>query len=159
MTTHSRHWLTITEYFSLIASVGGTVAAIITQQMVWATSPLILTLGLNLINRERGLKVFQEFLDRQDVVEDLSTRRLNQLEMSFTNLQQNGIPQTTVNLGQLNERLTRVEYALQQAGKELGDNWQLSSDTQFNAHQVEGFNALLAELKDTIARLNQAENP
>ncbi|MEB3190386.1 MAG: hypothetical protein VKL42_08595, partial [Snowella sp.] len=85
MTTNSRHWLTITEYFSLIASVGGTVAAIITQQIVWATSPLILTLGLNLINRERGLKVFQEFLDRQDVVEDLSTRRLNQLEMSFTN--------------------------------------------------------------------------
>ena len=159
MTTNSRHWLTITEYFSLIASVGGTVAAIITQQIVWATSPLILTLGLNLINRERGLKVFQEFLDRQDVVEDLSTRRLNQLEMSFTNLQQNGIPQTTVSLGQLNERLTQVEYALQQAGKDLGDNWPLSSDTTFNAHQVEGFNALLAELKDMIARLNQAENP
>lgn len=158
MTNHSRSWLTMTEYLSLTASVGGTVAAAITQQILWATSPLILSLGLNLINRERGLKTFQEFLDRQDVIEDLNTRRLNQLEMSLTNLQQAGISQTAASLGQFNERLTQVEFALQQVGKERGEDSPLLTSPHLNADQVEGFNRLLAELKATINRLNQSEN-
>ncbi|MGL5033492.1 MAG: hypothetical protein ACRC6M_06785, partial [Microcystaceae cyanobacterium] len=112
---NSRHWLNWTEYTALFASIAGTIATVITQQVVWVTSPLIVTLGLSLINRQRELKSFQEFVDHKDVIEDLNTRRINQLEMTMTDLQAVSKPENRISLDQLQLRLQHLEQIIQQS--------------------------------------------
>ncbi|HEY9838245.1 MAG TPA: tetratricopeptide repeat protein [Vampirovibrionales bacterium] len=48
-----RSWLEILEYLSVAGSVAGSVAAIATQQIVYAATPLSLSVVLNLANRRR----------------------------------------------------------------------------------------------------------
>ncbi|MCT7988095.1 tetratricopeptide repeat protein [Laspinema olomoucense] len=48
-----RSWLEILEYLSVAGSVAGSVAAIATQQIVYAATPLSLSVILNLANRRR----------------------------------------------------------------------------------------------------------
>ncbi|MFM7577477.1 MAG: hypothetical protein ACKO5Q_11145, partial [Microcystaceae cyanobacterium] len=93
-----RSWLTLTEYGGLGVSVAGTVLSVFTQQIAWATTPLILTLGLNLINRQRERQQFQDFAERKEVMEDLNTRRLNQLDMVMADFQSFAQATRTVNL-------------------------------------------------------------
>ncbi|NER36138.1 MAG: hypothetical protein F6J93_19495 [Oscillatoria sp. SIO1A7] len=81
-------WLEITEYISVFSSVCGTVAAAVTQQAVYAAAPIALTLGLNLLNRERANKLTRNFSEtatmevREAVREEIAPLgdRLEQLE-------------------------------------------------------------------------------
>lgn len=57
------HWLEITEYVSVVSSVCGTVAAAVTQQAVYAAAPITLTLGLNLLNRQRADQLTRDFAE------------------------------------------------------------------------------------------------
>lgn len=47
------HWLELTEYAATGASAVGTILAIAGQHIAYATAPLSLAIGLNLINRQR----------------------------------------------------------------------------------------------------------
>ncbi|MCT7957672.1 hypothetical protein [Laspinema palackyanum] len=48
-----RDWLNIAEYVSLAAVVLGSVLAAISGQVIYAAAPVIVSLGLNLVNRRR----------------------------------------------------------------------------------------------------------
>ena len=51
----AKRWLERAEYASLGLSALGTVAAAVSQQIAYATTPLVLALSLNVINRQRSL--------------------------------------------------------------------------------------------------------
>jgi hypothetical protein len=57
---NQRHWLNAAEYIAIVASVGGTVASVITQKIILTTTPLTLALVLNTINRQRQLNQLQK---------------------------------------------------------------------------------------------------
>jgi chromosome segregation ATPase len=48
------NWLETTEYISIAGSVVGTIAAALTQQVVYAAAPVTLSLCLNFLNRQRN---------------------------------------------------------------------------------------------------------
>ncbi|MFM8295903.1 MAG: hypothetical protein ACKN9E_15335 [Microcystaceae cyanobacterium] len=146
-----RSWLTLTEYGGLGVSVAGTVLSVFTQQIAWATTPLILTLGLNLINRQRERQQFQDFAERKEVMEDLNTRRLNQLDMVMADFQSFAQATRTVNLEALEQRLQVLEKSIQRSPGE--ENTVLPT---FEENQAEEFNHLLAEIKETLERINRS---
>ena len=146
-----RSWLTLTEYGGLGVSIAGTVISVMTQQIAWATTPLILTLGLTLINRQRERQQFQDFAERKEVMEDLNTRRLNQLDMVMADFQSFAQTARTVNLEALEQRLQTLETNIQRSPGE--ENTVLPT---FEENQAEEFNHLLAEIKETLERINRS---
>ena len=149
-----RSWLTLTEYSGLGVSIAGTVMAVITQQIAWATTPLILTLGLNLINRQREHQQFQDFAERKEVMEDLNTRRLNQLDMEMADLQSFTQSARTVNLEALEQRLQTLELSLRRSPSPASP-----PPTTKESEPLTGladFNDLLTEIKDTLEQINQS---
>jgi len=146
-----RSWLTLTEYGGLGVSIAGTVISVMTQQIAWATTPLILTLGLTLINRQRERQQFQDFAERKEVMEDLNTRRLNQLDMVMADFQSFAQTTRTVNLEALEQRLQTLETNIQRSPGE--ENTVLPT---FEENQAEEFNHLLAEIKETLERINRS---
>ena len=146
-----RSWLTLTEYGGLGVSIAGTVISVMTQQIAWATTPLILTLGLTLINRQRERQQFQDFAERKEVMEDLNTRRLNQLDMVMADFQSFAQTTRTVNLEALEQRLQTLERSVQRSHGE--ENTVLPT---FEENQAEEFNHLLAEIKETLERINRS---
>lgn len=146
-----RSWLTLTEYGGLGVSIAGTVISVMTQQIAWATTPLILTLGLTLINRQRERQQFQDFAERKEVMEDLNTRRLNQLDMVMADFQSFAQTTRTVNLEALEQRLQTLETSIQRSPGE--ENTVLPT---FEENQAEEFNHLLAEIKETLERINRS---
>ena len=146
-----RSWLTLTEYGGLGVSIAGTVISVMTQQIAWATTPLILTLGLTLINRQRERQQFQDFAERKEVMEDLNTRRLNQLDMVMADFQSFAQATRTVNLEALEQRLQVLEKSIQRSPEE--ENTVLPT---FEENQAEEFNHLLAEIKETLERINRS---
>lgn len=56
----SSHWLDIVESSAVVASISGSVAAIVLQQVAFASVPLALSATLNLMNRRRQLGAVQE---------------------------------------------------------------------------------------------------
>ncbi len=53
---NQHHWLEITEYISLAGSAVGSLVALLSQQVFYASAPLTVALSLNLINRYRWEK-------------------------------------------------------------------------------------------------------
>ncbi|MBE9125423.1 MULTISPECIES: tetratricopeptide repeat protein [unclassified Coleofasciculus] len=60
--TTKRHWLEIAEYVSLAGSALSTVAAAVSQQLVYVsvTAPLTLAVFCNIINRQRSQQLYQQ---------------------------------------------------------------------------------------------------
>jgi len=58
--TPSSHWLDLVESCAVLASIGGSVAAIMLEQLAFASVPLALSATLNLANRRRQIGAFQE---------------------------------------------------------------------------------------------------
>lgn len=57
VTTNNKNWLNLLENITVASSLGGTLVAIITEQIVFASVPLSLSVALNLINRRRLLEL------------------------------------------------------------------------------------------------------
>lgn len=70
-----RHWLEITEYVSVLSSVCGTVATAVTQQAVYAAAPIAITLGLNLLNRERANQLTRDFSETASTEVSVAVRQ------------------------------------------------------------------------------------
>ncbi len=149
-----RSWLTLTEYGGLGVSIAGTVMAVITQQIAWATTPLILTLGLNLINRQQERQQLQDFVERKEVMEDLNTRRLNQLDMFMTDLQPLIQTTNTVNLETLEQRLQTLEKSGRRSPSSASPPPTTTESEPLTG--LAGFNDLLTEIKDTLEQINQS---
>ena len=104
---HSKHsyWLDTVEIISAIASVGGAVASVVSQQVAFASIPLSLSVALNLANRRR---IINEVVDTQ-----------NRLTAKVQQTQENGS-----SLGTLSEQLKQVQQLSSyssRAIKEVGD--------------------------------------
>lgn len=56
---HFSQWLKISEYVAFAASVAGTIAATISNQVIYAEAPILLTIGLNIINRQKSSQINQ----------------------------------------------------------------------------------------------------
>lgn len=56
---NTSHWLDIVESFAVLAAIGGSIAAAVSQQIVMASIPLSLTATLNLANRRRQMNAMQ----------------------------------------------------------------------------------------------------
>ena len=52
---NSSHWLDIVESSTVVAAIGGSIAAAVLQEIALASIPLALTATLNLANRRRQL--------------------------------------------------------------------------------------------------------
>lgn len=62
--TSDRNWLNTAEYLSIACSAAGSVAAVASQQLVYATAPLTLAMSVSFANRQR----FQHQVDQQTEV-------------------------------------------------------------------------------------------
>ena len=73
----SLRWLDMAEYVSLFSSVAGSFAAVVSQQIIYASAPLSLSILLNLINRHRFEQQIQqrESTDIQLIYKDISQLR------------------------------------------------------------------------------------
>ena len=49
-------WLKISEYVALSTSIVGTIAAIVSNQVIYAAAPILFTIGLNIVNRQNFSK-------------------------------------------------------------------------------------------------------
>ena len=54
------HWLNIVEIVSVVGSIGGSIASVVTQQVAFASIPLSLSVTLNLLNRRQLLESMQQ---------------------------------------------------------------------------------------------------
>lgn len=98
--TNERNWLNIAEYVSIASSLAGSVAAVASQQVVYAAAPLTLAMSLNLANRQRLQQQSQQQIEAiSDVrleakslhnkVQVLPpTERVNDVEASIRKLEQ-----------------------------------------------------------------------
>ncbi len=98
--TSDRNWLNTAEYISIACSAAGSVAAVASQQLVYAAAPLTLAMSISLANRQR----FQHQVDQQaEVISNVrqetqslhskvhslpSTNQVSLLEASVTKLEQ-----------------------------------------------------------------------
>lgn len=62
--TSDRNWLNTAEYLSIACSAAGSVAAVASQQLVYAIAPMTLAMSVGLANRQR----FQQQLEQQTTV-------------------------------------------------------------------------------------------
>lgn len=84
-------WLEIVETLSMVGSIGGSIASVISQQVVFASIPLSLSVALNLVNRRRLL----------DEINQSNQTAIAQI------VQESG--ETQVKLGTLTEQLAEVQ--------------------------------------------------
>lgn len=113
---NERNWLNIAEYVLLASSLAGSVAAVASQQVVYATAPLTLAMSLNLASRQRLQQQSQQQIEAiSDVrleakslhnkVQALPlTERVNDVEASIRKLEQ-----TIVDVGTRQQLDTLVE--------------------------------------------------
>ena len=65
-----RHWLNTAEIISVVGAVGGSVASLFFQQVLFAAIPLVAAAGLNLANRKR--LIASAHTDNQAAIADLA---------------------------------------------------------------------------------------
>jgi PLD-like domain len=98
--TSDRNWLNTAEYISIACSAAGSVAAVASQQLIYAAAPLTLAMSISLANRQRFQHQFEQQAEvisnvRQETqslhsrVHSLpSTNQVSLLEASVTKLEQ-----------------------------------------------------------------------
>lgn len=58
--SQASHWLDVVESSAIVASIGGSIVAIVLEQIALASVPLALSATLNFVNRRRQLSAFQD---------------------------------------------------------------------------------------------------
>ncbi|MCW6036922.1 hypothetical protein K4A83_11700 [Spirulina subsalsa FACHB-351] len=99
-----RHWLEITEYVGIVASLSGTVATVVTQQAIYAAAPLTVTLGLNTLNRQRLAAQVARLLPIETQLVEL-TQQQGQLVESTAQIE----PRITGQLEELQQLLLAIQ--------------------------------------------------
>ena len=153
--TRRSQLLNVVEYTSTAASVVGVVISALSQQAIYATAPLSLSLCLNLVNRRRFeqqteqrfntaiAQVDQRVLERNETAIDLNGLRsqLSQLQDRFITTQQEQSA-TATHLSELQARLSQI-------------NAQLTAIQQHQTHaetSQTGLTAQISEVRETLSQ-------
>ncbi|TAF02203.1 MAG: hypothetical protein EAZ77_19215 [Nostocales cyanobacterium] len=141
-----RQWLEISEYVCLGLTVLGTIAATVTQQVVYAAVPLSLSIALNLANRPR-------FNYSQ------SQQQIEQLQASFQTTTDK-FYQVQETMDTSNQRLQQIEAWKQQLNQLIDHKIELSLlkvITEINQfpQQIQNINHRLNELDNSLKNLQQ----
>jgi len=118
------HWLDTAEYLSFGTAALGTIAATLTQQVVYATAPLTLSIGVSLTNRQR--------LDRL---------RQQQSRDSITQLQSTSLAPT-------NQKLSQLENELEGWKTQIAEK--LESGFQTNKESLQSVYIHLLKINDSV---------
>jgi hypothetical protein len=126
------HWLDTAEYLSFGTAALGTIAATLTQQVVYATAPLTLSIGVSLTNRQR--------LDRL---------RQQQSRDSITQLQSTSLAPTNQKLSQLENEL---EGWKTQIAEKLESGFQTNKESLQSVYLIPT-DQKLSQLEDKLKRV------
>ncbi|MBD2292101.1 hypothetical protein H6G06_01055 [Anabaena sphaerica FACHB-251] len=167
-----RQWLEISEYVCLGLSVLGTIAATVTQQMVYAAVPLAISIALNLANRPRFnhsqsqqqieqlqaslQNITDKFYQVQETM-DTSNQRLQQIEVWRQQLSQ--IIDQEIEIS-INQRLEKIEIWKQQSSQFIDQKidisiQKLSTEINHFNQQIQDINNRLSELDNSLHNLNE----
>lgn len=177
----NRNWLNVAEYFLLAGSGVGTLATILSQQLLFTAAPVSLLFLLNLVNRQRldeavqttatasvaqlDRKVSGEFVSLQKQVQALpSFLDLASLRKSVNNSHQEAIGQTAQEIELLKRELEKPEWrGLNQNVRQMREQYVDLADsvssitTQLNrlsdSTRVDGLEAAIDQLKTELAQL------
>ncbi|MBD1865699.1 MULTISPECIES: phospholipase D-like domain-containing protein [Trichocoleus] len=106
----NNQWLQRAEYASLLTSAIGTVAAAVSQQVVFAAAPLSMSLALNVLNRERFQKQSQR--DTQAVITQVDTQVQKRFDGVQQQLQALPPPPDSFDLTNIHTQLVRTQEAI-----------------------------------------------
>ena len=177
----NRNWLNVAEYFLLAGSGVGTLATVLSQQLLFTAAPVSLLFLLNLVNRQRlgetvqetatasveqlDRKVSGEFVSLQKQVQAMpSFLDLASLRKSVNNSHQEAIGQTAQEIELLKRELEKPEWrGLNQNVRQMREQYvdladSVSSITnQLNrlddSTRVDGLEATIDQLKTELAQL------
>lgn len=76
-------WLAGLEYTSVFAAVGGAIASILTEQVLWVTCPLVITVGIQSLNRRQQFITLTELSNAREAEAELIVHRLNHIELQL----------------------------------------------------------------------------
>lgn len=165
------HWLNIVESFAVVAAIGGSVAAAVTQQVALASIPLSLSATLNLANRRRQIDAIQEqqrleiahllqrsqddFKSELVAVKQVSEGVQSQIE--HLTKQDTQTMQTLSTLtGQTGELKSAIATLQQSQEQGQADFATFSEQSQTSQSQFEQLSAEMGDLKNAIAYLQSS---
>ncbi len=167
------NWLQIIEYLSLAGSVAGSLAAVLSEQIVYAVAPLSLSLALNLTNRrsfeQKNLQISTSALQQiNQQIERLDTAKkewsgsiqllIQQLEnqaKSIEPAQYSSLQNSEI--ADLQNQQISLEIALGTLGQEINSlNEQFSNRPELQ--QIETLAEIILALRQTIEALPTAQN-
>jgi len=133
---NSRSWLEIAEYASLASFVAGSIAALASQQVLYAAVPLILALSLNLVNRHREGQQTRLYISS-------TVANVHQVVQSL-HQQVQALPSEPVDLSPITQSLSELTQKTETLTR------------QFNARpETQAIAQVQAELQTKIDQLNQ----
>ncbi len=144
LSNRKKSHLEIVEILSVVGSIGGSIASVVTQQIVFASIPLSLAVAINLVNRRQVNSVDQT---NQSVVTQLLQENLEN-QAKFGTL--------TEQLAEVRQLNTGLEQRIQQHIQSLLNNQTLSVQLPNRIEeQVEASSEQLVELQEFITDLGQ----
>ncbi len=148
---NKRNWLEVVEYVSIAGSIVGSVVAVISQQVIYAATPVSLSLVLNLINRQRW-----ENGSRQGGADDIIqierqiSRNVEALREQILALPTQG------DLGGMQEALGRVGGAIARVQSEIAVQTRELGSVQANFQNLASLPGDLSEVQAQIEQLSQS---
>lgn len=146
LSNHKSHRLIeVVEILSVIGSVGGSIASVVTQQIVFASIPLSLAVALNLVNRRQVNSIAQT---NQSVVAQLLQENL-ETQAKFGTL--------TEQLAEVQQLTTGLDQGIQQHIQSLLNNQTVSvyPNRSEDRVEVEASTEQIVELQGLITDLSQ----
>lgn len=131
------NWRDIVEILSVLGSIGGSIASVVTQQVLFASIPLSLSVALNLVNRRQ---VFNEVKHHQSAIAQIAQEDV----------------ETQAELGTLTEQLLEVQQrttTLSQSAHDLEDYTQNLGNEQTKIAEMVGYLQEIEACTQTI-RIN-----
>lgn len=165
---NSSHWLDIVESTTVVAAIGGSIAAAVLQEIALASIPLALTATLNLANRRRQLGAIQE--QQRLEMSHLVRRSQDDLQLELKQTHE-GIQELQSQVEHLTKQdgqsLQAIATLTTQAGelesaitalKQTQDQNQVvfKEQTQTSQTQVDELSAQMADLKNAITYLQSS---
>ncbi|NEO86237.1 MAG: hypothetical protein F6J87_18565 [Spirulina sp. SIO3F2] len=166
-----RPWLNRLEYLTIAASVAGVITTAMTQQVLWAVTPLLFTLGLNNAQRRQLQARYTQLTQQVETLETtppdpalavLESHNLDHLAAQIATLEQSLVEQTELEttLAELRSQLAPLPE-LTATTQHLSDQWQeLESQNLRQAfEQLQDSVQGLQELLQLIPQTNPEAQP
>lgn len=164
------NWLETTEYISIAGSVVGTIAAAVTQQVVYAAAPVTLSLCLNFLNRQRNQtiaidvakpqeKELLQSLPPQENIDVILATQIEKLLIPLAKRQQQQEAETEAKIEALQAEIKQIPQLIESIIKRQnqfsfskGSKGTVDAQTQ---EQISKVKYALAQFPEIIKALNQ----